>query len=85
MNKTRLGNFQTVSAEMKNASGYGQYKITVHGIYEGNKVAINAHSTDSQLFDTLADFDSNAERSEYLLTDRNYTILRMIEDYVSSL
>jgi len=70
---------------MKNASGYGQYKLTVHGIYEGNKVAINAHSTDSQLFDTLADFDSNAERSEYLLTDRNYTILRMIEDYVSSL
>lgn len=82
---TILGNVTVANVSMNRASGYGQYTIAIEIEFEGNKKTINVHSTDSQLFDTLTDLDSNSERAAYLLENQNFTIETEIEDYINSL
>lgn len=82
---TVLGSVEVSNVSMSRASGYGQYTISIETTFEGNKKTINVHSTDSQLFDTLSDLDTNNDRSEYLLANQKYTIEREVEDYINSL
>lgn len=76
---------KVISAIMKCASGYGQYSINIEVEHEGKSHTIKRHSTDSHLFDTLSDLDSDSERSEYILENQKYLVERGVEDYINTL
>lgn len=82
---TLLGKAEILDASMVRAFGYGQYKIAITVKFEGTVRTFKCHSTDSELFDKLSDFDNDTERSKYLMRKHKYLIQREAINYIESL
>ena len=80
--ETILGDVTVQDIRMVRKGGQGQYNIELTIEHEGIVKTIKEHSTNSTLYDEFTDAD---DKQAFLLDALEYTINRIVDDYISSL
>ena len=75
-------NVNILDARIIKASGYGQYKVDIDFEFEGKRINIKEHSTDSVLYDDATDAD---DHSAFVMEEAKYSIESAIDNYFNEL